>query len=288
MIQESADLRATLSLARACALLDLNRGSYYRPTVSVPAAEADAALQAAIEAVVLTAPTYGYRRVTAQLQREGWTVNHKRVRRVMRAAGLLAVPRPRRVRTTQSDHGLPIYPNLLPQCGWRQVTGPNQVWVADLTYIRLRDGFCYLAVVLDVYARRIVGWCLSQRLDTQVALSALAMALAQRQPAPGWIHHSDRGGQYASRKYVACLQAAGARISMTAVGEPRENAPAERFMRTVKEEEVNLHDYGSFTEAARSLGQFIEAVYNQRRLHSALGYRPPSEFEELYAAALLN
>jgi transposase InsO family protein len=293
VIAASADLLTGLPLAHACAVLELGRGGYYRASRRVATANATApitaeALLAAIEATVLEFPGYGYPRVTAHLKREGWEVNHKRVYRLMREAGLLQVRQRGQVRTTDSEHGLPIFPNLLSECGWRQLTAPDQAWGADLTYVRLGDGFCYLAVVLDLFSRRIVGWNLAESLEAQGALSALELALTTRQPLGGWIHHSDRGVQYACREYVQRLKQAGARISMTAVGEPKENAQAERVIRTLKEEEVDLQEYGSFAEAARGIGRFIETVYNRKRLHSALGYRPPSEFEELFAAGVLH
>jgi putative transposase len=242
----------------------------------------------AIEQVVLAFPGYGYPRVTRQLQRDGLAVNQKRVYRLMREAGLLHGRKRGQVRTTDSEHGWPIYPNLLPECGWRTLTRPDEAWGADLTYVRLGEGFCYLSVLLDLFSRRLVGWNLSTSLEAQGALAALERALATRRPEAGWIHHSDRGVQYACRSYVQRLQQAGARISMTGVGEPKENAQAERVIRTVKEEEVDLQDYGSFAEAERGIGRFIEEVYNRRRLHSALGYRPPSEFEELFAAGVIH
>ena len=293
MMAASADLLSDLPLAHACAVLEVGRGNYYRASRSATAAgsvetEPDAPLLAAIETVVLQLPGYGYPRVTAQLRREGWEVNHKRVYRLMREAGLLRVRRRGQVRTTDSGHGFPIYPNLLSERGWRRLTAPDQAWGADLTYVRLGDGFCYLAVLLDLFSRRIVGWNLAEGLEASGALAALEMALQSRQPAGDWIHHSDRGVQYACRDYVRRLKQAGARISMTASGEPKENAQAERVIRTVKEEEVDLQEYGSFGEAERGIGCFIEAVYNRKRLHSALGYRPPSEFEELFAAGVLH
>ena len=192
------------------------------------------------------------------------------------------------MRTTNSEHGWPIYPNLLPERGWRQLTRPDQAWGADLTYVRLGAGFCYLAVLLDLFSRRIVGWSLSESLEADGALAALEMALAARRPEAGWIHHSDRGVQYACRSYVQRLREAEAQISMTAVGAPKENAPTERWMRTVKEEAVDLQEYGSLAQARREIGRFIEDVYNRHRLHSALGYRPPNEFEELFAAGIFH
>jgi putative transposase len=290
VIVASPDLLAELPLAQACAVLGIARGSYYRrqghPCAAAGAEEL--AVRAAIEQVVLAFPGYGYPRVTRQLQRDGLAVNHKRVYRLLREAGLLQGRPRRQVRTTNSEHGWPIYPNLLPERGWQQLTRPDEAWGADLTYVRLGEGFCYLAVLLDLFSRRIVGWNLSERLEADGAVAALEMALAQRQPAAGWIHHSDRGVQYACRGYIQRLKAAQAQISMTAVGAPKENAPTERWMRTVKEEEVDLQDYGSFGEAKREIGRFIEDVYNRRRLHTALGYRPPSEFEELFAAGVFH
>lgn len=296
MIQASADLLRALPLAQACAVLELGRGGYYR--AAAPEASttelvgrpnvADPDLWSALERVVLAYPRCGYQCATRHLQREGFHVNPKRVYRLMREAGWLQ-PRARRtVRTTDSAHGFPIYPNLLTDCGWRALTAPNQAWGADLTYIRLGDGFCYLAVLLDLFSRKIVGWDLSESLEAQGALAALARGLRERQPPPGWIHHSDRGVQYACRAYVAELKAAQARISMTAVGEPKQNAPTERWMRTVKEEEVDLQEYRTLAEAKQAIGRFIDEVYNEKRLHSALGYRPPSEFEQFFAAGVLH
>lgn len=287
MIQASRQLFPGLPLARACQLLGVNRGSYYRIREEPAPHATDLALRQAIEQVVLEFPAYGYRRVTKCLQREGRSVNHKRVLRLMREESLLCQLKRRWVRTTDSEHGLTVYPNLLKQAGWRSLSGINQAWVADITYIRLPGGFCYLAAILDAYSRRVVGWALSEAIDAGLVVTALEQALQTRQPAPGWIHHSDRGVQYACRDYVQLLEGAGARISMSAKGCPRENAQAESFMRTLKHEEVYLQDYQTFTEAKQTIGRFIEAVYNEKRLHSSLGYRPPSEFEELLAAGFL-
>jgi putative transposase len=218
VIAASQDLLRQLPLSQACAVLEIGRGSYYRqqrePRCSAAATGAEEwALRAAIEQVVLTFPGYGYPRVTRQLQRDGFAVNHKRVYRLMREAGLLQ-GRPRgAVRTTNSEHGWPIYPNLLGERGWRQLTRPDEAWGADLTDVRLGAGFCYLAVLLDLFSRRIVGWNLSESLEAEGALAALEMALARRQPAAGWIHHSDRGVQYACRGYVQRLRAVQAQIA---------------------------------------------------------------------------
>jgi transposase InsO family protein len=244
----------------------------------------DPELAAAVEALVLAHPGYGRPRVTRHLRREGWRVNPKRIYRVLREGGWWQVRKRRRVRTTNSEHAYRRYPNLLANCGWRGLTRPDEAWGADLTYVRLGDGFCYLAVVLDLYSRKVVGWDLARSLEADGALRALEQALARRQPPADWIHHSDRGVQYACHAYVNRLQAAGARISMCATGEPKENAVVERVMRTLKEEEIDLQEYRSFPEAQREIGRFIEEVYNRKRLHSALGYRTPSECEACFAA----
>jgi putative transposase len=284
VIQASKHLFPGLPLERACQLLGVNRGSYYRNQVEPEPAADDLVLRTAIEEVVLEMPGYGYRRVTQELRRRGWQVNHKRVLRVMREESLLCRLQRKWVRTTDSEHGLRTYPNLLKQAGWRLLTGVDQAWVADITYIRLPGGFCYLAALLDAYSRKVVGWELSEDIDHRLVLAALQQALQARKPAPGWIHHSDQGVQYACRDYVEVLEAAEARISMSGKGRPRDNAQAESFMRTLKHEEVYLGDYQSFMEAKQAIGRFISEVYNEKRLHSSLGYRPPSEFEQLLAA----
>lgn len=279
---------AELPLDRVCALLAVNRGSHYRDSAGLrPTASAGLAelrrrkLVEVIEEIVLACPGYGYRRVTAQLHREGWEVNHKLVLKLMRQESLLCRLRRRWVRTTDSEHGLRVYPNLLADRGWRSLTAMNQAWMADITYIRLPQGFAYLAALLDGYSRKVVGWQVGRDVDAKLVLAALEQALERRRPEPGWIHHSDRGVQYACRDYVTRLERAGARVSMTATGTPRENAQAERFFRTLKHEEVYLNDYQTYRQAEQSLGRFIEDVYNAKRLHSALGYRPPDEFEAL-------
>jgi putative transposase len=237
------------------------------------------ALRDAIERIVLAHPGYGYRRVTHALAREGWRVNHKRVLRVMREESLLCELKRRFVVTTASRHGLGGYPNLLRE---RTVDGLDQAWVADLTYIRLPTTFCYLSAILDACSRRVVGWALSRRIDTELTVAALERAIAERRPAPGLIHHSDHGVQYASARYVARLETIGAQISMAAIGNVYENALAESFFATLKREEVYLHDYRTFAEAEANLGRFLDDVSNHKRLHSSLGYRPPSEFEALW------
>lgn len=281
MIAVMHEAHPELSIRRLCDVVGAGRTWYYtRPSPEAVAAR-DTALRDAIERVVLEFPGYGYRRVTKTLQRDGWQVNHKRVLRVMRQESLLCQLERRFVVTTDSGHGLRTYPNLLAAAA---LCGPNQAWVADLTYIRLPTPFAYLACVLDAWSRRCVGWHLSRGIDTDLTLAALEQALADRHPAPGLIHHSDRGVQYASAAYIARLLEVGARISMAAVGNPYDNAKAESFFKTLKREEVYLNHYRSLREAEANLGRFIGDVYNAKRLHSSLAYRPPSEFEAVHAA----
>jgi len=259
--------------------MGLARSSYYwKPRgASSEKRQADADLRDRIEELALRFPRYGYRRMTRQLQREGFPVNHKRVLRLMRASDLLVKCRRKWVSTTDSRHGFRVYPNL---CQDTRPTGLNQVWVADLTYVRLRWEFVYLAVILDAFSRRVVGWALSRSLEAELTVSALWAALADRCPPAGLIHHSDRGVQYACDEYVRVLTEAGLRISMSRRGNPYDNAQAESFFKTFKHEEVNLSEYRNLEEAAASIGAFIEQIYNRERLHSALGYLPPAEFEE--------
>jgi len=274
-----AELLATypeLSARRLCALLGLSRSWWYdRQHPRAPDAVA-VALRDAIEQIVLTFPGYGYRRVTHELRRHGWVVNGKHVLRVMREESLLCQLQRHFVVTTDSRHGLGSYPNLLRE---QTITGPNQAWVADITYIRLPTAFCYLAAILDAFSRRVVGWELSRSIDAELTLAALERAIADRRPAAGLIHHSDHGVQYAATRYVDRLTQNGAAISMAAIGNVYENALAESFFATLKREEVYLHDYQSFAEAEANLERFLDDVYNHKRLHSSLGYRPPSEFE---------
>lgn len=229
-----------------------------------------------LQKVALEWPTYGYRRITAELRRRGFDVNHKRVLRLMRADNLLCVRRRAFVLTTDSRHALPVYPNLARELA---PTAVNQLWVADITYIRLRDEFVYLAVVLDAFSRKVVGWALGRTLEAELALAALRMALDARQPAAGLVHHSDRGVQYASRAYTELLDQSGIRISMSRKGNPYDNAFCESFMKTLKHEEVYRNEYSELEDAAACIGAFLERVYNRHRLHSALGYMPPDEFE---------
>ena len=280
MIARIKEEHPELSIERLCELMGISRSWYYEHPSAEQKARKDVVLRDAIEQIVLEFPGYGYRRVTAALRRQGWRVNHKRVLRIMRHESLLCQLKRRFKVTTDSAHSFRRYPNLLEDI---ELQGPDEGWVADITYVRLPSTFCYLAAILDAYSRKCVGWHLSRWIDTRLTLSALQMALWSRQPAAGLIHHSDQGVQYASSEYVLRLEEAGAKISMAEVGNPYENAKAESFFRTLKMEEVYLNDYQDFEEAHHNIAQFIEEVYNQKRLHSSLGYLPPVEFEARHA-----
>jgi putative transposase len=268
-----------VSVRQLCRWLGVGRSWYYAAPADVLTSDQDLALRDAIEALTLAFPGYGYRRVTHALSRAGWVVNHKRVLRIMQEESLLCQLRRHFVVTTDSAHRYRTYPNLLAEV---ELTGIDQAWVADLTYIRLPTTFVYLACVLDAFSRRCVSWKFSRQIDTRLTLAALELALNTRKPAPGLIHHSDRGVQYASTEYIARLEQAHAHVSMSAAGNPYDNAKAESFFKTLKREEVYLNEYHTFAEAEANIGQFIDDVYNTKRLHSSLGYRPPAEFELLH------
>jgi transposase InsO family protein len=255
----------------------LNRAGFYRWRVPRQATPVEMELRDQMQKVALQWPAYGYRRITRELQKRGFAVNHKRVLRMMREDNLLCVRRRAFVITTDSRHNLPVYPNLARQM---TPTAINQLWVADITYIRLRTEFGYLAVILDAFSRRVIGWALGRRLEAELAVAALRMALVERQPAPGLIHHSDRGVQYASHAYTEILKQRQAEISMSRKANPYDNAACESFLKTLKQEEVYRNEYRDFQEALCSIGEFLECVYNWKRLHSALGYLPPAEFEQ--------
>ncbi len=282
VIDQACQEKQPLSIRHLCELLQVNRAWYYERhhgEVSPSKRVEEVALRDAIEKIILDFVGYGYRRVTHALQRDGWKVNHKHVLRVMREESLLCHLKRHFVHTTDSRHHFPIYPNLV---NGRTPDAPDMIWVADLTYIRLRSEFVYLATILDAYSRRCIGWNLSTRIDTALALGALEEALAIRDVKPGLIHHSDRGVQYASYAYTERLQSLGIQISMSAKGNAYDNAKAESFFKTLKQEEVYLKQYQTFEEASANIGQFIDDVYNTKRLHSSLGYVPPIEFEMAY------
>jgi putative transposase len=280
----AAQRAGELTVKRMCVLSQVSRAGFYRARHRQPARDGDLPLRDALQRVALEFPSYGWPRMTAELQRRGWAVNHKRVYRLMREDNLLCLRRRKFVVTTNSAHPLPIYPNLA-----RSLTleGRNQLWVADITYIRLLTEFVYLAVILDAFSRRVIGWALDRMLGDTLTLRALRMALERRRPVPGLVHHSDRGVQYASRDYTELLQAHGVVISMSRRGNPYDNAIAESFMKTLKYEEVYRQDYRDLAEAHASIGQFLEQVYNEKRLHSRLGYRPPAEFERTLTVAAI-
>jgi putative transposase len=257
---------------------------YYRSRQkSTQAKKEEADLRDRIEEIVVGFARYGYRRVTHQLRRQGWKVNHKRVARLMREQSLQCQIKRRWVKTTDSEHGYRIYPNLLKGL---EVRGRNQVWVADITYIRILTGFLYLAVVLDLFSRKVIGWALSEQIDAELTLAGLRMALGERGVVNGCIHHSDRGVQYACHAYVEELEAAGMRISMARKGNPYDNAAAESFMKTLKCEEVYLWDYQSLEDVKHRVPYFLQELYNHKRLHSALGYVTPEEFEQAKVASV--
>jgi transposase InsO family protein len=255
-----------------CRLLGVPRSSVYYPASPVP--DDEAMLKTALLDLAGEWPTYGYRRLTAMMRRLGWLVNGKRVRRWMDELGIHGAPPTRKKRTTNSNHAFPRYPNLVKDL---EIMRPDQGWVADITYIRLRREFVYLAVLMDVFTRSIRGWHLSRNLDQGLTLAALERALVVAVPQ---VHHSDQGLQYAATTYVERLQKLGVTLSMAAVGEPRENGYAERLVRTIKEEEVDLSEYQDFADAQGQIAQFVDDVYNIKRIHSALRYLTPREFEE--------
>jgi putative transposase len=262
-----------------CVLAQVSRASYYRQLAVQEPEREDVETRAAIQQVALAhRRRYGYRRVTAELRRQGLRVNHKRVARLMREDNLLAIGRRKYVLTTDSRHSLKVYVNLASRM---ELTGINQLWIADITYIRLAGEFVYLAVVIDRYSRKVVGWSLDRSLAVRLTVAALNTAIQNRQPPPGLVHHSDRGVQYASREYVELLKSHDITPSMSRTANPYDNAACESFMKTLKYEEIHCRKYTDIEELATNMEEFINQYYNGQRLHSALGYRSPEEFEAL-------
>ena len=282
IIRENLSDCVQLSIAKSCQALEVSRCGYYKwidQQRSVPFSENDDAdLRNEIQEIVLEFPGYGYRRVTAELKNRGYAANHKRVLKLMREDNLLCLKKDFKPVTTDSNHGLPVYPNLV-KC--IQISGPNQVWASDITYVRLMHEHIYLAVIIDLFSRKCIGWDLSRNMGSHLTMNALEKALKNRwtDSIQGLIHHSDQGVQYASKDYIDCLEKHNIEISMSRKGNPYDNAFAESFIKTLKVEEVYLNEYQTFVDALSNIRHFIEKVYNKKRLHSALGYKSPDQFE---------
>jgi transposase InsO family protein len=275
-------VQGSLSIERMCRLAGVSRAGFYRCLEQEYGVKQDLELRSEMQRIALqNRRRYGYRRMGIELEKRGFYVNHKRILRLMREDNLLALGRRKFVRTTQSKHSLPIYLNLARRM---KLTGLNQLWVADITYIRLQTEFVFLAVVLDAYSRKVMGWALERYMTTTLVLTALRQALRERQPPPGLVHHSDQGIQYASAEYVQVLEQHGILLSMSRAGNPYDNATCESWIKTLKVEEIYANQYHDLEHLRSQVAEFIEQYYNRCRLHSALGYRSPEEFERQQAA----
>lgn len=278
-------LQGSLSIERMCQLAQVSRAGFYRSLQEPPPVKEEMEVRAAIQQIVLEhRRRYGYRRVAAELRRRGLRINHKRVARLMREDNLLAVQPRAFVVTTNSKHELEVFVNLASRM---KLTAINQLWVADLTYIRLQTEFVYLAVVLDAFSRKVVGWALERTLATRLAKAALEQALAERQPPPGLVHHSDRGVQYASDEYMTVLQQHQMLPSMSRPANPYDNASCESFIKTLKQEEIYVNQYRDLEHLHAHIAEFIDQYYNRCRLHSALGYKAPEEFEQSFGEPIV-
>ena len=265
-----------LSVVQMCGVAGFSRAGYYRFQNPETPAPSDMQLREDMQKIAVEWPCYGSRRMARELRDRGWKINRKRVQRLMREDNLLCVAKRKFVVTTDSGHGLKVYPNLAASM---LLTDVDQLWIADITYIRLEEEFVYLAVILDAYSRRVIGWHLGEGLDSSLTLTALRMALGERRVGPGLVHHSDRGVQYASGEYTGLLEENGITVSMSRKGNPWDNAACESFMKTLKYEEVYRTEYRNLADARARIGEFLEKVYNEKRLHSALDYRSPVQFE---------
>jgi putative transposase len=275
-----ATLQGKLSVERMCMLAEVSRAGFYRWLEEKEPAVEEIAIRAAIQEIAVEHHRhYGYRRITAALRHRGMAVNRKRVLRLMQEDNLLAIRTRKFVATTDSRHPFEVYLNLAKRM---ELTAANQLWVADLTYIRLAQEFVYLAVVLDAFSRRVIGWAFNRSLRSTVAVDALQRAIDERKPRPGLVHHSDRGVQYASEDYITLLRNHGATCSMSRVGNPYDNARCESFLKTLKQEEIYCHEYRDLEDLRIHSGAFIEEYYNRQRLHSALGYVSPEAFEQAH------
>jgi len=272
-------MQGSLSIERMCYLAQVSRAGFYRSWAEQMPQEEEMELRAVVQEMALEhRRRYGYRRMTAELRRRGMRVNHKRVLRIMREDNLLAVQPKAFVHTTDSQHELEIYLNLASRM---KLTGLDQLWVADITYVRLKAEFVYLAVLLDAFSRKVVGWALERTLASRLAIGALEEAILVRDPSPGLVHHSDRGVQYACAEYTGILRRHGIVPSMSRPANPYDNASCESFIKTLKREEIYANKYRDLEHLRENVGEFIEKYYNRYRLHSALGYRPPEEFEQM-------
>ena len=267
-----------ITISKACQCLNISRQAHYN-WQQKGNSTGDIPIRSAIHDIALEFPKYGYRRITAELHRKGQAINHKKVLKIMHDENLLCKPKKKfRITTTDSNHDYPVYPNLTKGI---ITTGINQLWVSDITYVHLVNEHVYLAVIIDVFSRKCIGWELSRRIDAGLVMNALDMAIKSRvhMGIDGLIHHSDQGVQYACNEYVNRLKELGIKISMSRRGNPYDNAFAESFMKTLKVEEVYLKEYKTFNEAYNHIKEFIDIVYNKKRLHSSIGYMPPEEFE---------